>query len=42
MKSNFEEMSVPELRKYVLEYRDHIEAMRSLFHYPSVDLLSCC
>ncbi|WP_398344916.1 DUF6887 family protein [[Scytonema hofmanni] UTEX B 1581] len=27
-------MSVPELRKYVLEHRDDMEAMRSLFHHP--------
>jgi hypothetical protein len=28
--------NVPELRKYVLEHRDDIEAMRSLFHHPSL------
>jgi hypothetical protein len=33
---NFEEMSVPELRKYVLEHRDDMEAMRSLFHHFSL------
>jgi hypothetical protein len=36
MKPNFEEMSVLELRKYVLEHRDDIEAMRILFHHPSL------
>jgi hypothetical protein len=36
MKLNFEQMSVPELRKYVLEHRDDIEAMRALFHHPSL------
>ncbi|MBN3938658.1 MAG: hypothetical protein V7L21_14250 [Nostoc sp.] len=36
MKLNFEEMSVPELRKYVLEHRDDMEAMRALFHHPSL------
>jgi hypothetical protein len=36
MKLNFEEMSVPELRKYVLEHRDDMEAMRVLFHHPSL------
>jgi hypothetical protein len=34
MKPNFEEMSVPELRAYVLEHRDDIEAIRVLFHHP--------
>jgi hypothetical protein len=29
-------MSVPELRKYVLEHRDDMEAMRSLFHHFSL------
>ena len=35
MKPNFEEMSVPDLRAYVLEHRDDIEAIRALFkhHY---------
>ncbi len=36
MKPNFEQMSVPELRKYVLEHRDDMEAMRALFHHPSL------
>ncbi|WGV26772.1 DUF6887 family protein [Halotia branconii] len=36
MKPNFEEMNVPELRKYVLEHRDDLEAMRVLFHHPSL------
>jgi hypothetical protein len=36
MEANFEEMSVPELRKYVLEHRDDVEAIRVLFHHPSL------
>ncbi|BAZ09938.1 hypothetical protein NIES4071_17520 [Calothrix sp. NIES-4071] len=36
MKSNFEEMSVPELRRYVLAHRDDMEAIRALFHHPSL------
>ncbi|WP_198525380.1 DUF6887 family protein [Kamptonema formosum] len=36
MKPNFEQMSVPELRAYVLEHRDDIEAIRALFHHPSL------
>ncbi|MDZ7961704.1 MAG: hypothetical protein RMY34_28135 [Aulosira sp. DedQUE10] len=36
MKPNFEQMSVPELRKYVLEHRDDVEAMRVLFYHPSL------
>lgn len=36
MKSNFEQMSVPELRAYVLAHRDDIEAIRALFHHPSL------
>ena len=36
MKPNFEEMSVPELRAYVLSHRDDIEAIRALFHHPSL------
>lgn len=36
MKSNYEEMSVPELRRYVLEHRDDMEAIRFLFHHPSL------
>lgn len=36
MKPNFAEMSVPDLRAYVLEHRDDLEAMRALFHHPSL------
>jgi hypothetical protein len=36
MKPNFEEMSVPDLRAYVLEHRDDIEAIRALFHHPTL------
>jgi hypothetical protein len=36
MKPNFEQMSVPELRAYVLEHRDDLEAIRALFHHPSL------
>ncbi len=36
MKPNFEQMSVTELRAYVLEHRDDIEAIRVLFHHPSL------
>jgi polyhydroxyalkanoate synthesis regulator phasin len=36
MKSNFEKMSVPELRAYVLTHRDDIDAIRALFHHPSL------
>lgn len=36
MKPNFEEMSVPDLRAYVLEHRDDIEAIRALFYHPSL------
>lgn len=36
MKPNFNEMSVPELRKYVLTNRDDMEAIRALFHHPSL------
>lgn len=36
MKPNFEEMSVPDLRAYVLKHRDDIEAMRALFYHPSL------
>ena len=35
MKPNFEEMSVPDLRAYVLEHRDDIEAIRALFEHPT-------
>lgn len=34
MKPNFEQMSVPELRAYVLSHRDDMEAIRALFHHP--------
>lgn len=36
MKPNFEQMSVPELRAYVLSHRDDIEAIRALFHHPTL------
>ena len=36
MKPNFEEMSVPDLRDYVLEHRDDIEAIRALFYHPTL------
>jgi hypothetical protein len=36
MKPNFEEMSVPELRAYVLTHREDDEAIRALFHHPSL------
>ncbi|NHC33574.1 DUF6887 family protein [Scytonema millei] len=36
MKPNFEQMSVPELRAYVLQHKDDIEAIRALFHHPSL------
>jgi len=36
MKPNFKQMSVPELRKYVLTHRDDMEAIRALFHHPSL------
>jgi len=35
-KPNFDEMSVPELRAYVLSHRDDLEAMRKLFFHPSL------
>jgi hypothetical protein len=37
MKPNFEEMSVPQLRAYVLEHREDDEAIRVLFHHPSLE-----
>jgi hypothetical protein len=37
MKPNFEEMSVPQLRAYVLEHREDDEAIRALFHHPSLE-----
>ena len=36
MKPNFAEMSVPDLREYVLKHRDDLEAIRALFHHPSL------
>lgn len=36
MQPNFAEMSVPDLRAYVLKHRDDIEAIRALFHHPSL------
>lgn len=36
MKPNFKEMSVPDLRKYVLTHRDDMEAIEALFHHPSL------
>ncbi len=36
MKPNFEEMSIPDLRAYVLKHRDDIEAIRALFYHPSL------
>ncbi len=36
MKPNFEQMSVPELRAYVLGHRDDMEAIRALFYHPTL------
>lgn len=36
MNSNYAEMSRPELKAYVLEHRDDLEAIRALFHHPDV------
>ncbi len=37
MKPNFEQMSITDLRVYdVREHRDDIEAIRALFHHPSL------
>jgi hypothetical protein len=36
MKPNFTEMSVSQLRAYVLEHREDDEAIRALFHHPSL------
>ncbi|NEP61378.1 MAG: hypothetical protein F6K31_31240 [Symploca sp. SIO2G7] len=36
MKPNFAQMSVSDLREYVLKHRDDIEAIRALFHHPSL------
>lgn len=35
-KPNYEEMSRAELKAYILENRDDLEAMRVLFHDPNV------
>jgi hypothetical protein len=37
MKPNFTKMSVSELRAYVLEHREGDEAIRALFHHPSLN-----
>jgi hypothetical protein len=37
MKPNFAEMSVPELRSYVLKNREDIDAIRALFNHPSLE-----
>ena len=37
MNSNYAEMSRPELKAYVLEHRDDLEAIRALFHHPDVE-----
>lgn len=36
MKPNFAQMSVLELRAYVLKHREDDEAIRVLFHHPSL------
>lgn len=36
MKPDFNEMSVPELRAYVLTHRDDMDAIRALFFHPSL------
>jgi hypothetical protein len=36
MKPNFNEMTVGELRKYVIAHREDMEALRALFHHPSL------
>ncbi|OKH53094.1 hypothetical protein NIES2101_12195 [Calothrix sp. HK-06] len=36
MKPNFQEMSLLELRMYVLEHPNDMEAIRFLFHHPSL------
>lgn len=36
MKPNFEQMSVPELKAYVRENRNDIEAIRALFYHPNL------
>lgn len=37
MKPNFAEMSRSQLKAYVLEHRDDLEAIRALFHHPDVE-----
>lgn len=37
MKPDFEQMTVTELRAYVLEHREDDEAIRALFHHPSLN-----
>lgn len=37
MQPNFEQMSVPELRAYVLSHRDDTEAIRALFNHPDLE-----
>jgi hypothetical protein len=37
MQPNFEQMSVPDLRAYVLSHRDDIEAIRALFNHPDLE-----
>jgi hypothetical protein len=36
MKPNFDAMSVPELRAYVLSHREDDEAIQALFFHPSL------
>lgn len=36
MRPNFQEMSVPDLREYVLNHRQDDEAIRALFTHPSL------
>lgn len=36
MKPNFERMKIEELRAYVLAHREDEEAIRALFHHPSL------
>lgn len=37
MKPNFEQMSITELRAYVLAHRQDNEAIYALFHHPSLN-----
>ncbi|UBF26655.1 hypothetical protein K9N68_01185 [Kovacikia minuta CCNUW1] len=37
MKPNYSEMSRAELKDYVLEHREDLEAIRALFHHPDVE-----